>query len=98
DVILYNLDDKEEIIKILMDQIDVNYNFNRSNNWDCMFLKYYSFILKDLKMNKYLLCDEEIPESVEKYNCIMNKINSATQPSKKGFFQRVLNVFTHRNA
>ncbi|OAG32324.1 hypothetical protein NEIG_02573 [Nematocida sp. ERTm5] len=96
-VILHNLDDKEEIIKILMDQIDVNYSFNRNNKWDYMFLNHF-YILKYLKMNKVLLCNKETPKSVEKYNCIMNKINSATQPSKKGFFQSILNVFTRRNA
>ncbi|KAI5131083.1 hypothetical protein NEPAR08_2316 [Nematocida parisii] len=95
-VILYNFDVKEEITKTLMDQIDVNYSFNRNNKWDCMFLN-HSYILKYLKKNKDLLCNKEIPESVEKYNCIMNKINSATLPSKEGFFQRVLNIFTYRN-
>ncbi|EIJ87146.1 hypothetical protein NEQG_02666, partial [Nematocida parisii ERTm3] len=72
----YSLDDRKEITKTLMDQIDVNYSFNRNNKWDCMFLN-HSYILKYLKKNKDLLCNKEIPESVEKYNCIMNKINSA---------------------
>ncbi|OAG33549.1 hypothetical protein NEIG_02628, partial [Nematocida sp. ERTm5] len=72
----FGLDDKKEIIKILMDQIDINYSFNRNNKWDCRFIGYYSYTFKDLEMNlDNLLYDKESPESVEKYNRLMTKIN-----------------------
>ncbi|OAG32813.1 hypothetical protein NEIG_02655, partial [Nematocida sp. ERTm5] len=81
----FSLDDKKEIIRILMDKIDVNYNFNRNNKLDYWFLKYYSYILEDLEMSKDLLYDKEIPESVEKYNCLMNKISEIIEFGKKEF-------------
>ncbi|EIJ92515.1 uncharacterized protein NEPG_02613, partial [Nematocida parisii ERTm1] len=48
------LKDKKEIIKILMDQIDVNYNFNLDNIWDCWVLSDHSYILEKLKTCKNL--------------------------------------------
>ncbi|KAI5151348.1 hypothetical protein NEAUS05_2471, partial [Nematocida ausubeli] len=78
-----SLKDKKVIIKILMDQIDVNYNLNLDNIWDSWIRDNYFNILKNLEMSKNILFDEESPESVEKYNCIMNKINSAFNPAKK---------------
>ncbi|KAI5131642.1 hypothetical protein NEPAR08_2541, partial [Nematocida parisii] len=73
-----SLDDRKEIIKILMDQIDVNYNFNLDNKWDSWIRDNYFDILKNLEMSKNLFYDdEESPEIVEKYDCLMNKINSA---------------------
>ncbi|KAI5167882.1 hypothetical protein NEIRO03_2248 [Nematocida sp. AWRm78] len=78
----FTLDDKKEIIKILMDKIDVNYNFNRNNKWDCWILD-NSYILKNLKAKKDLLYDEESPESVEKCNCLMNKISEIIELRKR---------------
>ncbi|OAG32718.1 hypothetical protein NEIG_02551 [Nematocida sp. ERTm5] len=83
DVILHILDDKKEIIKILMDQIDINYSFDRNNKWDCWFISYYFIISEDLKKNKDLLCDEERPESVEKYNRLMTKISEIIELSRR---------------
>ncbi|EIJ92491.1 uncharacterized protein NEPG_02646, partial [Nematocida parisii ERTm1] len=77
------LKDKKEIIKILMDQIDVNYNFNLDNIWDCWVLSDHSYILEKLKTCKNLFCDEECPESVEKYNCLMSKISEIAELNKK---------------
>ncbi|OAG33213.1 hypothetical protein NEIG_02616, partial [Nematocida sp. ERTm5] len=95
---IFSLDDKKEIIKDIMDRIDVNYNFNRNNKWDCWILN-EPHILKDLEMNKKnLLCDEESPESVKRYNCFMNKIIEVIELSKKRFCLSPLDASTHRNA
>ncbi|OAG32834.1 hypothetical protein NEIG_02600 [Nematocida sp. ERTm5] len=88
-------DNKKEIIKVLMDKIDVNYKFNTNNILDCSFLSKF-YVLKDLEMNKKdLLCDEKSSESVEKYNCLMNKIREVIEFGKREFPE--LYNFTHRN-
>ncbi|OAG33743.1 hypothetical protein NEIG_02645, partial [Nematocida sp. ERTm5] len=79
----FSLDDKKEIIRILMNKIDINYNFNRNNKLDYWFLRKF-YVLKDLEMNKKdLLCDEESPESVKRYNCLMNKIRKIIELSEQ---------------
>ncbi|KAI5138213.1 hypothetical protein NEAUS07_2331, partial [Nematocida ausubeli] len=69
--------DKKEIIKTLMDQIDVNYNLNLDNIWDSWVLDNYFNILKNLEMSKNILFDKESPEIVEKYDHLIEKIKSA---------------------
>ncbi|KAI5183069.1 hypothetical protein NEIRO03_0693 [Nematocida sp. AWRm78] len=81
----FSLDDKKEIIKILMNEIDVNYKFNKENRWDYLISLECTNIFKDFKSNKDLFCDEETPESVEKYNHLMNKICEASELKKKLF-------------
>ncbi|OAG32575.1 hypothetical protein NEIG_02554, partial [Nematocida sp. ERTm5] len=78
----FSLDDKKEIIKILMNEIDVNYKFNTNNRWNYFFILNHSFILGHFKVNKDLLYDEETPESVEKYNCFMTKISEILELCK----------------
>ncbi|KAI5157843.1 hypothetical protein NEPAR06_2499, partial [Nematocida parisii] len=78
-----SLDDKKVIIKTLMDQIDVNYNFNLDNKWDSWIRDNYFNILEKLKTCKDLFCDKEIPESVEKYDHLIEKIKSAFNPANK---------------
>ncbi|KAI5159549.1 hypothetical protein NEPAR05_2489 [Nematocida parisii] len=73
----YSLDDRKEIIKTLMDQIDVNYNFNLDNTWDSWIRDNYFDILENLETSKDLFCDKEIPEIVEKYDYLIEKIKSA---------------------
>ncbi|KAI5167980.1 hypothetical protein NEIRO03_2321 [Nematocida sp. AWRm78] len=92
----FSLDDKKQIIKVLMDKIDVNYKFNTNNMWDYFFIMEYSYVLKDLEMNKKdLFCDEEISESVEKYNCLMKKIREVIEFGKREFPE--LYDLTYRN-
>ncbi|EIJ92963.1 uncharacterized protein NEPG_01918 [Nematocida parisii ERTm1] len=78
-----NLKDKKVIIKILMNQIDVNYNFNLDNKWDSWIRVNYFNILEKLKTSKNLFCDEEYPEIVEKYDCLMSKISEIIELNKK---------------
>ncbi|EIJ87154.1 hypothetical protein NEQG_02645 [Nematocida parisii ERTm3] len=75
--ICYSLDHRKEIVKILMSQIDVNYNFNLDNIWDYWILHNYFDILKNLETGKNIFCDKESPEIVEKYDHLIEKINSA---------------------
>ncbi|OAG33744.1 hypothetical protein NEIG_02621, partial [Nematocida sp. ERTm5] len=83
----FSSDNKKKIIKVLMDQIDVNYNFNRNNKWDYLISLESTDVFKDFKSNKDLLCDEGSPESVEKYKNLMNKICEAIELRKKIFLE-----------
>ncbi|KAI5182744.1 hypothetical protein NEIRO03_0395 [Nematocida sp. AWRm78] len=89
DVIISNIDDKKDIINILMNRIDINYVLNRNNKWDYLFID-YPYILKQLIENQNLLCDENDLESVNKYNIIIEKISKFIKSNKKGFFQRAI--------
>ncbi|EIJ92481.1 uncharacterized protein NEPG_02656 [Nematocida parisii ERTm1] len=91
-----NLKDTKEIVKILMDQIDVNYNFNQDNIWDSWIFDNYFDILQDLKTSKNLFCDEEYPEIVEKYDCLMSKISEIAELNKKDVLEPLESFYMYK--
>ncbi|EIJ92469.1 uncharacterized protein NEPG_02668 [Nematocida parisii ERTm1] len=91
-----SLKDTKEIVKILMDQIDVNYNFNQDNIWDSWIFDNYFDILENLETGKNLFCDEESPEIVEKYDCLMSKISEIAELNKKDILEPLESFYMYK--
>ncbi|EIJ88114.1 hypothetical protein NEQG_01558 [Nematocida parisii ERTm3] len=79
----FNLDDKKEVIKTVMDKIDVNYNLNLNNKWDSCILNHFH-ILEYLQFCEDILCDKKNPNSVKNCNSLIETIKKTIEVCKRG--------------